>query len=80
MTCFPWRRPPLAIIMPTLAKSRAMKHLPPAARAPPIRSTVMYPDASAPNGFQSLSLTKSAYLIPVARSRTQASRSVFGET
>ena len=80
MTCFPWRCPPLDIIIPTLAKSLAKKHLPPAARAPPTRSTVIYPDASAPSGFQSLSLTKSAYRMPVARSKTQAKRSVFGET
>ena len=43
-------------------------------------STVIYPEDSAPNGVHNKSESKSEYLIPDARSQTQANKSVFGDT
>ncbi len=54
--------------------------MPPAARMAPSRSTVMSASDSAPSGAHTWRDSASAYGRPLARSHTQPSMSVFGET
>ena len=68
------------ISIPTLAKSLAVKHLPPADLGAPNLSTVKYPGCSAPSGFHKRFDTMVEYLVPVAISTTHPNKSVFGET